>query len=166
MIRRMKTYTAWLLALVLIVSSLPLGVLGEVLREFSGSLRLVDSMIPVENIATVQIYNEAGTTVVSTQYLQKNVDKILRPATPEKVNWKFEGWYTAAGGPDGGGSLWDFDQPVGDDDVNLYPFFKELRYVFFQDDTGYASGGDGRVILTKQGVAGDPDFTTSDVSFP
>lgn len=161
MIKRTKTLTAWLLALMLLMSSLPLGVLGETIREFSGSLRLVDSMVPVDNIATVQIYNEDGSSVVSTQYLVKGEDTIIRPATPEKDNGKFEGWYTSL---NGAGTPWNFDTIVTGD-VNLYPFFKELRYVFFQDDTGYVSGGDGRVILTKQGVEGE-EYTTSEVSFP
>ena len=161
MMRRMRTLTAWLLAVVLLVSSLPLGVMAQTLREFSGSIRLANSMIPVDQIATVQVYNEAWDTIVSTQYLQKGVDRILRPATPEKENWKFEGWYTAV---NGGGSRWDFNQTVSED-VNLYPFFKELRYVFFHDDTGYAEGGEHRVILTKQGVEGE-SFITGDVSFP
>lgn len=161
MMKRIKTLTAWVLALALLVSVMPLGVLAQVLRETSPSIRLVDSMVPVENIATVQIYNEDGDVVQSTQYLIKGQDKIIRPATPTKTNWKFEGWYTA---PAGSGTLWNFDTVVTEN-VNLYPFFKELRYVFFQDDTGYVSGEQSRVVLTKQGVAGET-FTTGDVSFP
>ena len=53
MMKRIKTLTAWVLALALLVSVIPLVVLAQVLRETSPSIRLVDSMVPVENIATV-----------------------------------------------------------------------------------------------------------------
>ena len=113
-------------------------------------------------VATYKFFGADNQTVISTQMV-KDKETVYAPTTPEKDGYKFLGWsYTqnlsALKGDDPG----DFEtlnpsvNKTGD--VNLYPVFQQVYYVFFLD-------GQGRVSTTKEGASGET-ITVSDVKIP
>lgn len=117
----------------------------------------------VTAIATYYFYG-ADNQIISTQRV-KDGETVYAPSTPEKSGHKFLGWsYTqnlsALKGDDPG----DFEtlnpsvNKTGD--VNLYPVFQQVYYVFFMDDPHQ-----GRVSTTKEGTSGSV-IEVSDVTIP
>jgi uncharacterized repeat protein (TIGR02543 family) len=107
------------------------------------------------------IFHDADGNAISTQKV-KNGETVYAPTTPEKSGYKFLGWSTN-NGPDavvepsyGGNKFSASVSATGD--VNLYPVFQQVYYVFFMDNQG-------RVSTTKEGVSND-EITVSDVKIP
>ena len=90
----------------------------------------------------------------------KNNESLDAPATPEKKDYKFVGWY------DGDEQFSNFGTAItvteGSTDVDLYAKFVPVCYVYFMDGTGEGA----RIIATKEVTATDPLNDFSDVAFP
>ena len=104
------------------------------------------------------IFHDADGNAISTQKV-KNGETVYAPTTPEKSGYKILGWSTN-NGPDavvepsyGGNQFSASVSATGN--VNLYPVFQQVYYVFFMDNQG-------RVSTTKEGVSND-EITVSDV---
>ncbi|MDY6283157.1 MAG: MBG domain-containing protein [Erysipelotrichaceae bacterium] len=106
------------------------------------------------------IFHDADGKAISTQKV-KNGETVYAPTTPEKSGYKFLGWST--NGPDAvvdpsySGNQFSVSVSATGD-VNLYPVFQQVYYVFFMDNQG-------RVSTTKEGVSND-EITVSDVKIP
>lgn len=107
------------------------------------------------------IFHDADGNAISTQKV-KNGETVYAPTTPEKSGYKFLGWSTN-NGPDavvepsyGGNQFSASVSATGD--VNLYPVFQQVYYVFFLD-------GQGRVSTTKEGVSKET-ISVTDVTIP
>ena len=108
------------------------------------------------------IFHDADGNSISTQKV-KNGETVYAPTTPEKNGYKFLGWsYTQnvsavqTGDPGDFTTLNPSVKATGD--VNLYPVFQQVYYVFFMDNQG-------RVSTTKEGVSG-ATIKVSDVKIP
>ena len=103
--------------------------------------------------------NEGDKTPYYSQII-KNNESLDAPATPEKKDYKFVGWY------DGDEQFSNFGTAItvteGSTDVDLYAKFVPVCYVYFMDGTGEGA----RIIATKEVTATDPLNDFSDVAFP
>jgi hypothetical protein len=113
-------------------------------------------------VATYKFFSADNQTVISTQMV-KNGETVYAPTTPEKSGYKFLGWsYTqnvSAVKPGDPGDFTILNPSVtATGEVNLYPVFQQVYYVFFMDDQG-------RVSTTKEGASGAV-IEVSDVTIP
>ncbi len=113
-------------------------------------------------IATYHFYDAKGTEIGSAQKV-KDGETVYAPTTPEKQGHKFIGWSYS----ENAAALQEGDPGVFDKwkasvnttgEVNLYPVFQEVYYVFFMDSQG-------RVSTTKEGVS-KATIPVSDVTIP
>lgn len=149
-----KRLLTWVLVLVMTLSLLPLNVLAanpavmRIVRPDTGKY------------ITYNFYlNEGDKTPYYSQII-KNNESLDAPATPEKKDYKFVGWY------DGDEQFSNFGTAItvteGSTDVDLYAKFVPVCYVYFMDGTGEGA----RIIATKEVTATDPLNDFSDVAFP
>ena len=115
-------------------------------------------------IATYVFHDADGNKITSSTQKVKNGETVYAPDTPEKKGYKFLGWSyhpnMTSLQDDDPGDVAEFNAEVSTTcEVNLYPVFQQVYYVFFMD------GKDGRVITTKEGVSGE-EITVSDVTIP
>lgn len=149
-----KRLLTWVLVLVMTLSLLPLNVLAA----NPAVMRIV---IPdTDKYITYNFYlNEGDKTPYYSQII-KNNESLDAPATPEKKDYKFVGWY------DGDEQFSNFGTAItvteGSTDVDLYAKFVPVCYVYFMDGTGEGA----RIIATKEVTATDPLNDFSDVAFP
>ena len=114
-------------------------------------------------IATYVFYDAEGNEIAGSTQKVKNGETVYAPTTPEKPGHKFVGWsYTKDAATLQEGDPGVFDQLTASvnttGDVNLYPVFQQVYYVFFLDNLG-------RVSTTKEGTSGE-DIQVSDVVIP
>lgn len=149
-----KRLLTWVLVLVMTLSLLPLNVLAanpavmRIVRPDTGKY------------ITYNFYlNEGDKTPYYSQII-KNNESLDAPATPEKKDYKFVGWY------DGDEQFSNFGTAIivteDSTDVNLYAKFDPVCYVYFMDGEGEGA----RIIATKEVTATDPLNDFSDVAFP
>lgn len=147
---RLRQYTAIMLAVLMIVTSLPTAALadevtvsGEHQDTQTFSLR---SVRPYDFTLHAIFQNEAGDTVAQ-QYV-RNGETLIPPASPSKEGHRFTGWVDA----EDGATPAPVDQVITgltQDEVKIYkPAFTQVYYVFFLDM-------DGRVIETREGATGE-----------
>ena len=116
-------------------------------------------------IATYIFHDADGNVIAGSTQKVKNGETVYAPTTPEKNGHKFVGWsYTKDAATLKEGDPGVFDQLTASvnttGDVNLYPVFQQVYYVFFMDNQDR-----DRVSTTKEGVSGD-DISVSDVVIP
>ena len=149
-----KRLLTWLLVLVMTLSLLPLNVLAA----NPAVMRIVGP--DTDKYITYNFYlNEGDKTPYYSQII-KNNESLDAPATPEKKDYKFVGWY------DGDEQFSNFGTAIivteDSTDVNLYAKFDPVCYVYFMDGEGEGA----RIIATKEVTATDPLNDFSDVAFP
>lgn len=149
-----KRLLTWVLVLVMTLSLLPLNVLAA----NPAVMRIVSP--DTDKYITYNFYlNEGDKTPYYSQII-KNNESLDAPATPEKKDYKFVGWY------DGDEQFSNFGTAItvteGSTDVDLYAKFVPVCYVYFMDGTGEGA----RIIATKEVTATDPLNDFSDVAFP
>lgn len=149
-----KRLLTWVLVLVMTLSLLPLNVLAA----NPAVMRIVRP--DTDKYITYNFYlNEGDKTPYYSQII-KNNESLDAPATPEKKDYKFVGWY------DGDEYFSNFGTAItvteGSTDVDLYAKFVPVCYVYFMDGTGEGA----RIIATKEVTATDPLNDFSDVAFP
>ena len=149
-----KRLLTWVLVLVMTLSLLPLNVLAA----NPAVMRIVRP--DIDKYITYNFYlNEGDKTPYYSQII-KNNESLDAPATPEKKDYKFVGWY------DGDEQFSNFGTAItvteGSTDVDLYAKFVPVCYVYFMDGTGEGA----RIIATKEVTATDPLNDFSDVAFP
>lgn len=149
-----KRLLTWVLVLVMTLSLLPLNVLAA----NPAVMRIVRP--DTDEYITYNFYlNEGDKTPYYSQII-KNNESLDAPATPEKKDYKFVGWY------DGDEQFSNFGTAIivteDSTDVNLYAKFDPVCYVYFMDGTGEGA----RIIATKEVTATDPLNDFSDVAFP
>jgi len=149
-----KRLLTWVLVLVMTLSLLPLNVLAA----NPAVMRIVRP--DTDKYITYNFYlNEGDKTPYYSQII-KNNESLDAPATPEKKDYKFVGWY------DGDEQFSNFGTAItvteGSTDVDLYAKFVPVCYVYFMDGTGEGA----RIIATKEVTATDPLNDFSDVAFP
>lgn len=149
-----KRLLTWVLVLVMTLSLLPLNVLAA----NPAVMRIVRP--DTDKYITYNFYlNEGDKTPYYSQII-KNNESLDAPATPEKKDYKFVGWY------DGDEQFSNFRTVIivteDSTDVNLYAKFDPVCYVYFMDGTGEGA----RIIATKEVTATDPLNDFSDVAFP
>ena len=149
-----KRLLTWLLVLVMTLSLLPLNVLAA----NPAVMRIVRP--DTDKYITYNFYlNEGDKTPYYSQII-KNNESLDAPATPEKKDYKFVGWY------DGDEQFSNFGTAIivteDSTDVNLYAKFDPVCYVYFMDGEGEGA----RIIATKEVTATDPLNDFSDVAFP
>lgn len=149
-----KRLLTWVLVLVMTLSLLPLNVLAA----SPAVMRIVRP--DTDKYITYNFYlNEGDKTPYYSQII-KNNESLDAPATPEKKDYKFVGWY------DGDEQFSNFGTAItvteGSTDVDLYAKFVPVCYVYFMDGTGEGA----RIIATKEVTATDPLNDFSDVAFP
>ena len=149
-----KRLLTWVLVLVMTLSLLPLNVLAA----NPAVMRIVRPY--TDKYITYNFYlNEGDKTPYYSQII-KNNESLDAPATPEKKDYKFVGWY------DGDEQFSNFGTAItvteGSTDVDLYAKFVPVCYVYFMDGTGEGA----RIIATKEVTATDPLNDFSDVAFP
>lgn len=149
-----KRLLTWVLVLVMTLSLLPLNVLAA----NPAVMRIVRP--DTDKYITYNFYlNEGDKTPYYSQII-KNNESLDAPATPEKKDYKFVGWY------DGDEQFSNFGTAItvteGSTDVDLYAKFVPVCYVHFMDGTGEGA----RIIATKEVTATDPLNDFSDVAFP
>ena len=149
-----KRLLTWVLVLVMTLSLLPLNVLAA----NPAVMRIVRPN--TDKYITYNFYlNEGDKTPYYSQII-KNNESLDAPATPEKKDYKFVGWY------DGDEQFSNFGTAItvteGSTDVDLYAKFVPVCYVYFMDGTGEGA----RIIATKEVTATDPLNDFSDVAFP
>ena len=149
-----KRLLTWVLVLVMTLSLLPLNVLAA----NPAVMRIVRP--DTDEYITYNFYlNEGDKTPYYSQII-KNNESLDAPATPEKKDYKFVGWY------DGDEQFSNFGTAItvteGSTDVDLYAKFVPVCYVYFMDGTGEGA----RIIATKEVTATDPLNDFSDVAFP
>lgn len=149
-----KRLLTWVLVLVMTLSLLPLNVLAA----NPAVMRIVRP--DTDKYITYNFYlNEGDKTPYYSQII-KNNESLDAPATPEKKDYKFVGWY------DGDEQFSNFGTAItvteGSTDVDLYAKFVPVCYVYFMDGTGEGA----RIIATKEVTATDPHNDFSDVAFP
>lgn len=149
-----KRLLTWVLVLVMTLSLLPLNVLAA-------NPAVMRTVRPdTDKYITYNFYlNEGDKTPYYSQII-KNNESLDAPATPEKKDYKFVGWY------DGDEQFSNFGTAItvteGSTDVDLYAKFVPVCYVYFMDGTGEGA----RIIATKEVTATDPLNDFSDVAFP
>lgn len=114
-------------------------------------------------IATYIFHDADGNVIADFTQKVKNGETVYAPTTPEKNGHKFVGWaYTKDAATLQEGDPGVFDQLTASvnttGDVNLYPVFQQVYYVFFMDYQG-------RVSTTKEGASGN-SISVSDVVIP
>ena len=114
-------------------------------------------------IATYIFHDADGNVIAGSTQKVKDGETVYAPTTPEKRGHKFVGWsYTKDAATLQEGDPGVFDQLTASvnttGDVNLYPVFQQVYYVFFLDNLG-------RVSTTKEGTSGE-DIQVSDVVIP
>ena len=149
-----KRLLTWVLVLVMTLSLLPLNVLAA----NPAVMRIVRP--DTDKYITYNFYlNEGDKTPYYSQII-KNNESLDAPATPEKKDYKFVGWY------DGDEQFSNFGTAItvteSSTDVDLYAKFVPVCYVYFMDGTGEGA----RIIATKEVTATDPLNDFSDVAFP
>ena len=149
-----KRLLTWVLVLVMTLSLLPLNVLAA----NPAVMRIVRP--DTDKYITYNFYlNEGDKTPYYSQII-KNNESLDAPATPEKKDYKFVGWY------DGDEQFSNFGTAIivteDSTDVNLYAKFDPVCYVYFMDGEGEGA----RIIATKEVTATDPLNDFSDVAFP
>lgn len=149
-----KRLLTWVLVLVMTLSLLPLNVLAA----NPAVMRIVRP--DTDKYITYNFYlNEGDKTPYYSQII-KNNESLDAPATPEKKDYKFVGWY------DGDEQFSNFGTAItvteGSTDVDLYAKFVPVCYVYFMDGTGEGA----RIIATKEVTGTDPLNDFSDVAFP
>lgn len=148
-----KRLLTWVLVLVMTLSLLPLNVLAA----NPAVMRIVRP--DTDKYITYNFYlNEGDKTPYYSQII-KNNESLDAPATPEKKDYKFVGWY------DGDEQFSNFGTAItvteGSTDVNLYARFIPVCYVYFMDGNGEGA----RIIATKKVTEERPLTDFSDVSF-
>ena len=148
-----KRLLTWLLVLVMTLSLLPLNVLAA----NPAVMRIVRP--DTDKYITYNFYlNEGDKTPYYSQII-KNNESLDAPATPEKKDYKFVGWY------DGDEQFSNFGTAIivteDSTDVNLYARFIPVCYVYFMDGNGEGA----RIIATKKVTEERPLTDFSDVSF-
>ena len=118
------------------------------------SLISVTSVVPSEdNYRTYVFWVDES---IVTQQTVKEGETLLRPATPAKDGFLFDGWKDSAGNPfEGFGVVTGIAQT---ETVNIYASFRDVFYVFFKDNSG-------RIVATKSGKTGEV-VPTAGVTFP
>lgn len=149
-----KRLLTWLLVLVMTLSLLPLNVLAA----NPAVMRIVKP--DTDKYITYNFYlNEGDKTPYYSQII-KNNESLDAPATPEKKDYKFVGWY------DGDEQFSNFGTAIivteDSTDVNLYARFIPVCYVYFMDGNGEGA----RIIATKKVTEERPLTDFSDVAFP
>ena len=177
---------AWFLALMMLASALPLNILaegatpaeevtpssapaaeegtpeepaeeqpsGDEIPAGSHSLTSVTSVVPSEDYYRTYVFWVDGSIVA--QQTVKEGETLLRPATPVKDGFLFDGWKDSAGNLfEGFGAVTGITQT---ETVNIYASFRDVFYVFFMDNSD-------RIVATKSGKAGEV-ISTADVTFP
>ena len=180
---------AWFLALMMLASALPLNILAEgatpaeevtpssapaaeegtpeepaegqpsedEIPAETQSLVNVTSVVPSEDNYRTYIF-WVDESIVAQQTVKEG-ETLLRPATPAKEGYLFDGWKD---GKDGSGNPFEgFGVVTGitqTETVNIYASFRDVFYVFFKDNSG-------RIVATKSGKTGDV-ISTADVTFP
>ena len=180
---------AWFLALMMLASALPLNILAEgstpaeeaipssaptteegttevpaegqpsedEIPAETQSLFSVTSVVPSEDNYRTYIF-WVDESIVAQQTVKEG-ETLLRPATPAKEGYLFDGWKD---GKDGSGNPFEgFGVVTGitqTETVNIYASFRDVFYVFFKDNSG-------RIVATKSGKTGDV-ISTADVTFP
>lgn len=148
-----KRLLTWVLVLVMTLSLLPLNVLAA----NPAVMRIVRP--DTDKYITYNFYlNEGDKTPYYSQII-KNNESLDAPATPEKKDYKFVGWY------DGDEQFSNFGTAItvteGSTDVDLYAKFVPVCYVYFMD----GNGTDARIIATKEVTETESLTDFSDVSF-
>ena len=153
-----KRLLTWVLVLVMTLSLLPLNVLAA----NPAVMRIVRP--DTDKYITYNFYlNEGDKTPYYAQII-KNNESLDAPATPEKKDYKFVGWY------DGDEQFSNFGTAItvteGSTDVDLYAKFVPVCYVYFMDGTG----SDARIIatemLTPEGSLSSEDFDRAALLVP
>lgn len=149
-----KRLLTWVLVLVMTLSLLPLNVLAA----NPAVMRIVRP--DTDKYITYNFYLNKGDKTPYYSQIIKNNESLDAPATPEKKDYKFVGWY------DGDEQFSNFGTAItvteGSTDVDLYAKFVPVCYVYFMDGTGEGA----RIIATKEVTATDPLNDFSDVAFP
>ena len=121
------------------------------------SLISVTSVVPSEDYYRTYIF-WVDESIVAQQTVKEG-ETLLRPATPAKDGYLFDGWKVKNG--DGVKPFEGFGVVTGitqTETVNVYASFRDVFYVFFVDNSG-------RIVATKSGKTGDA-ISTADVTFP
>ena len=139
-----KRLLTWVLVLVMTLSLLPLNVLAA----SPAVMRIVRP--DTDKYITYNFYLNEGDKTPHYSQIIKNNESLDAPATPEKKDYKFVGWY------DGDEQFSNFGTAItvteGSTDVALYAKFVPVCYVYFMDGTGEGA----RIIATKEVTATDP----------
>ena len=159
--RSMHRATAWLLAVIMLLSCMPMNALAAVLKvETSGAaqpfggaraLSVVDP--DNDNYVTFEFYsNSKLETLLETQIVKLDADpveSVIVPATPETPSGKrFEGWKQE------GGAALTFGEVTtangfSKGTVKVYADFSEVFYVYFLADDAL----DSSVFATGEAIA-------------
>ena len=163
-----KRLLTWVLVLVMTLSLLPLNVLAanpavmRIVRPDTDKYITYNFYLNEGDCGETGYLRNAGYSDKTPYYSQiiKNNESLDAPATPEKKDYKFVGWY------DGDEQFSNFGTAItvteGSTDVDLYAKFVPVCYVYFMDGTGEGA----RIIATKEVTATDPLNDFSDVAFP
>ena len=150
-----KRLLTWVLVLVMTLSLLPLNVLAA----NPAVMRIVRPDTDKRITYNFYLTDEEEAEPYYSQII-KNNESLDAPATPEKKDYKFVGWY------DGDEQFSNFGTAIAvtedSTDVNLYAKFDPVCYVYFMDGEGEGA----RIIATKEVTATDPLNDFSDVAFP
>jgi len=149
MIHTIRRTTAWLLAMVMAISMLPLGALAGT-TDLSGAVS-ISSMSPITHTATYVFKN--GTTTADTQIIQNN-QALIAPATPAApAGQRFVGWFVQ-----GSSTPLTFGVPMtvtSTTTINVLAEFEHVVYVsFVYDNTPDDNVNNGVIIATKSVVPG------------
>ena len=150
-----KRLLTWVLVLVMTLSLLPLNVLAA----SPAVMRIVRPDTDKRITYNFYLTDEEEAEPYYSQII-KNNESLDAPATPEKKDYKFVGWY------DGDEQFSNFGTAIAvtedSTDVNLYAKFDPVCYVYFMDGEGEGA----RIIATKEVTATDPLNVFSDIAFP
>jgi len=152
---------ALVLAIVMIISCLPMNALAAITTDVFGGAQLFSIAVEQEgtaaNYATYVFTSLADSDPTKTQVIKvvgEDKGTLAFPASPTKDGEKFIGWYDAA---TGGTQINAAREEDGGKRIDLYPQFEPVYYVFFMDNLN-------RVYTTKEGVSGQT--ISADVKFP
>ncbi len=153
-----KRLLTWVLVLVMTLSLLPLNVLAA----SPAVMRIVRP--DTDKYITYNFYlNEGDKTPYYSQII-KNNESLDAPATPEKKDYKFVGWY------DGDEQFSNFGTAItvteGSTDVDLYAKFVPVCYVYFMDGTGEGARIIATEMLTPEGSLSSEDFDRAALLVP
>ena len=108
-------------------------------------------------IATYRFHDADGTVISKWEQKVKDGETLYSPKTPEKEGYVFTGWTKTKGADTE--TVKAFKEQKASvkktETVDLYPVFKEARYIFFMDQQG-------RVATTETGILGET-VNTADV---